>query len=348
VMPWVLLVAFTFFEMMSATVASLGLVYGAPTTVFVIFKSSKTIFLALLSAVVLQRRLNCAQWSSLLLISGALIIATVAEGKGGKKGGGEFNFVGPLLLTISELFHAMMLVLQEISVRRYWDDPLALLSSSAVIGVVLTLAAMRKASQVMVALPDGGHRPASDMGDAFFMCFANPVLGLTMILHLFAHVSSDVTHIVILKHISALARTLCDAVKLVLMWGLGKAFWFFGFFPVLAEAWHPGLIGSWLMLPAILLIIYGMLMFKNASFFPLKLKKHKREGAIQSEYELEQTKNEGAKVKVDLEDPFFTAMFRSKKKQHHHADPVRVLKSEVRVLKRAVTQHAGRARGGTA
>ena len=44
------------------------------------------VFMALMSVVLLGRRLNLAQWCSLLVISGALLLSTVAEGKGGKKG----------------------------------------------------------------------------------------------------------------------------------------------------------------------------------------------------------------------------------------------------------------------
>jgi len=41
------------------------------------------------------------------------------------------------------------------------------------------------------------------------------------------------------------------------MWLLGKVFWFFAILPPLAEAWHPGVFGSWLMIPAIFTVIYG-------------------------------------------------------------------------------------------
>lgn len=44
------------------------------------------VFMALMSVVILGRRLNAAQWCSLLVISSALLLSTVAEGKGGKKG----------------------------------------------------------------------------------------------------------------------------------------------------------------------------------------------------------------------------------------------------------------------
>ncbi|CAK9016762.1 Uncharacterized protein SCF082_LOCUS13325, partial [Durusdinium trenchii] len=96
VMPWVLLVTFTIFEMLMTTLSCLGLLYGAPTTIFVVFKSSKAVFMALMSVVILGRRLNVAQWCSMLVISLALLLSTVAEGKGGKKGKGphEMNLEG--------------------------------------------------------------------------------------------------------------------------------------------------------------------------------------------------------------------------------------------------------------
>jgi len=315
-MPWILLVSFTFFEMLSGTTASLGLLFGAPTSVFVVFKASKTIFLAILSVIILKRKLNFAQWSSLVFISLALLMATFAEG-GAKKGSEQVSLIGPALLLLSELFHAFMLVLQEISVREYWTDPLELLSASACIGVVMTGMAMYKFRGVWIELPDGGRRPASDPEDSFYMCWMSPILMTVFVSHLIVHVGQDVAHIVILKHISALARTLCDAVKLILMWMLGKVFWLVGIFPILAEAWHPGLIGSWLMLPAIAIIIYSMLMFKNARFCVFR-RATKGDGSTSMERE----KSDGAtRIKTDLEEPFLSVMFRGKmaktmKKRH--------------------------------
>lgn len=302
-MPWVLLVSFTFFEMLSATVASMGLLYGAPMSVFVVFKSAKTVFLAIMSVVFLRVRLNLAQWSALLLITLALVMATLAEGND-KKGTEEVNLKGPGLLLLSEFFHGLMLILQEVSVKHYWSDPLQLLSVSAVIGILMTLATMYQVRDVWISLPDGGKRPASDIHDSLYMCWVNPLLGLCWLTHLFVHVSQDVAHVVILKHISALARTLCDSVKLILMWSLGKGFWLLGILPVLAEPWHPGLIGSWLMLPAILIIIYSMLMFKNGVFHVFR----KTDQGMEADLALNK-----ASVKVDIDEPFFVSMFTSKK-----------------------------------
>lgn len=310
--PWLLLLVFTAFEMMSATVASMGLLLGTPTSIFVIFKSSKVVFLAILSVIVLGRRLNCAQWSSLLLISLAMVMAMLAEGKDSKKAGG-YSLIGPALLLVSELFHATFLVLQEISVRRYWSSPLALLCASAALGAAMTAFTMHQVSKVWVTFADGSQRPMSDILDSVYMCWQNKALGLTMVLHLVAHVSSDLMHIVILQHISALARTLCDAVKLILMWGCGKLFWILGVLPFLAEAWHPGLIGSWLMLPAIIVVVWALLMFKRAAFIPLKVVKIDRKWGIEEKKAKRESSSGGGDVKVSPEDPFFVSMFRSRK-----------------------------------
>lgn len=51
-----------------------------------IFDWRQKVFMALTSVLILGRRLNMAQWCSLLVISSALLLSTVAEGKGGKKG----------------------------------------------------------------------------------------------------------------------------------------------------------------------------------------------------------------------------------------------------------------------
>eukprot|EP00435_Cladocopium_sp_Y103_P056812 s1089_g19.t1 len=184
VMPWILMITFTIFEMLMTTLSCLGLLYGAPTTIFVVFKSSKAVFMALMSVVLLGRRLNPAQWCSLLVISGALLLSTVAEGKGGKKGKGEheLNLTGPLLLLLSELCHAIMLTFQEIAVRNYWPNPIALLSWSACLGVFLTACSMYKSRQIFVDLPDGGRRPFCDPKDVAYMMWTSPALALCLLM----------------------------------------------------------------------------------------------------------------------------------------------------------------------
>merc|ERR1719323_1116757 len=83
----------------------------------------------------------------------------------------------------------------------------------------------------------------------------------------------DFTHIMVLKHISALARTLADTVKMMSMWALDKAFWLLGVVPALAEPWKPGPTGSWLVVPSIAVMTYSMLVFKNCPLLPLVLRR---------------------------------------------------------------------------
>lgn len=337
VMPWVLLVTFTIFEMLMTTLSCLGLLYGAPTTIFVVFKSSKAVFMALMSVVILGRRLNVAQWCSMLVISLALLLSTVAEGKGGKKGKGphEMNLEGPVLLLLSELCHAIMLIFQEIAVRSYWPNPIALLSWSASFGVLLTALSMYKARDVFVDLPDGGRRPFCDPYDVFYMMSTSPALALCLLINITSHLMSDVSHIIILKHISALARTLCDTLKMIVMWLLAKAFWFLAILPPLAEAWHPGFWGSWLMIPAILAVVYGMLMFKNGVFLPIVYEpdetgvrrwQERKPDVLEDEDEIEE-------IAANLDDPFYMAAFRSKKLKRRNRRMMQAIKANKMIEK---------------
>lgn len=167
----------------------------------------------------------------------------------------------------------------------------------------------------MVDLPDGGQRPFCDPIDVFVMMSNSPVLTFTLILNISTHLTSDIAHIIILKHISALARTLCDALKLFLMWLLGKVFWFFAILPVLAEVWHPGYFGSVLMIPAMCATIYGMLMFKNGVFLPITYVKG--EGFKEVKMEVSKEQEEEEEVAANLDDPFFMDAFRSRKLKKH-------------------------------
>eukprot|EP00435_Cladocopium_sp_Y103_P054867 s1089_g18.t1 len=148
----------------------------------------------------------------------------------------------------------------------------------------------------------------------------------------------------ILKHISALARTLCDTLKMIVMWLLGKIFWALAILPPLAEAWHPGLLGSWLMIPAIFAVIYGpslgdpgirgpnrMLMFKNGVFLPLVYAKDDHGvWRIQERRDESDDEEELEDILASGDDPFYMAAFRSKKLKRRNR---RVERAIVRVKK---------------
>merc|ERR1711937_633984 len=96
VMPWLLLVAFTLCEMMSTTLANYALNI-TPTSIYIVFKSSKMVFVAIASTIFLGVRLRRVQWLALLMLVVALAVSCVAENKPKKKTGG-MSFQGPLIL----------------------------------------------------------------------------------------------------------------------------------------------------------------------------------------------------------------------------------------------------------
>merc|ERR1712187_67189 len=141
------------------------------------------------------------------------------------------------------------------------------------------------------------------------------------------HVGMDVSHILCLKYMSSLARSLSDAVKLGLLWILGKTFWFCGVaiyrngwpanggtLTVLAESPERN---SWMMIPALFLIGYAMLMFKFRTYCPLQYAKHengRRQWVlVEAELTEEEKKNAFMICDTGIDDKFYVNVFHNRK-----------------------------------
>jgi len=77
-MPWLVLLAFTFCEMLATTLGNVALNI-TPTSIYVVFKSGKMVFVAIGSRLFLGAYLRQAQWVALMILVVALIISTIAE-----------------------------------------------------------------------------------------------------------------------------------------------------------------------------------------------------------------------------------------------------------------------------
>mmetsp|Transcript_101284 Transcript_101284/g.158214 ORF Transcript_101284/g.158214 Transcript_101284/m.158214 type:complete len:562 (+) Transcript_101284:44-1729(+) len=279
VAPWFFLVIPTLLNVASVSLANFGLTL-TPTSIFVVCKTTKIIFVALMSVLILKTALKPAQWASMVVLSFGLLLAVFGD-KGAKDKSSSFSLLGPILLIASEVLHATMLIAQQIAVRDYWPDTMKYVSWSAAVGIPATLSSMLAASNSHQSTPP--YEPVNDFGDVFVMCWNNPTLGVALSSNLIFHVLMDVSHMVCLRYMSSLARSLADAIKLAVMWLAGKVFWFLGkalwqtAFPanggtiaVLAEPPSP----MWyLMIPSLLLIAHSMLMFKYGTYFPLQIER---------------------------------------------------------------------------
>lgn len=345
VMPWVLLVAFTLCEMISVTMANYALNI-TPTSIFIVLRCSKMGIVAVVSRILLGAKMRMAQWVALLLMAIALLVATIAENKGGSKGGGV-SFQGPIILIISECFYSIMLILQQIAVTEYWPEPMLLVSASAALGIPMTIASMMAASKIRSPIPP--HQPCMDIGDVFVMMSNSYVLTLAIVGHLVFRISLDTYHIVSAKHLPALERAMTDVVKLGAMWVLGKSFYLTGWLifqsewpknggvlAVLAEPWQPR---SWMMIPGLVLISYAMLMYKFKVYVPVKLHKDKNGKWGLQFLEANLTAEEKADQKfsgVGLDEPFYSEAFTNRKIRNQLKESLGAALEEQRAKKQTV------------
>lgn len=181
----------------------------------------------------------------------------------------------PLLL-FGELLRAFVLQLQESAFTSgLWSSPIAMQGVAATVGLVQTTVMMHYSSSRWVTMPNGVRHPASDIQDVYTMCQNKPVIAVVLIGHIVAQLCAEVSHMMILHHLSALSRSICDAFKIMFIWSDGKLFWYFGIFTAIAEPWKPGWTGSIMMIPAMTIVVWGMLMYKEDSFMPVYITKSK-------------------------------------------------------------------------
>jgi len=152
--------------------------------------------------------------------------------------------------------------------KALWKDPIGYQGCVACIGLVQTIFMIRVLRYWWVELPDGGFRPQADMMDVLVMCIGNPRLAIVMLLHIGFQVCAEMTRIVSLRYVTGMTLFVCHVFNVMVMWICGKAYWLLGIVPFLKEPWGPT---SWLMIPAIAIVSYGMLMFQTSAVNPLEI-----------------------------------------------------------------------------
>jgi len=291
--PISMLVLISIFDILGSTLASLSLSVGTPTSVFVVFKSAKIVFVAVTSVVILRVFISRPQWGALVIMGLGMTVAAFSENK--KTSHGSTSLLGPFLLLLGELCHAIQIVLQEICVKKYMMSAGVVIGGSSIFGCIMAISACMAASKVMVPFYNVngdyiGERPQSDIADTFAMMTNNPYLGIAFVMHIVSLALSDMAAVTLAKHVNSIARVLVDALKLMVMWFIGKFFWIIGRCVYLAEPWRDAdpIIGSWMMIPAMISISYSLLMYQKGVWLPITYTR--KEGWVVNSIAIEQAK----------------------------------------------------------
>jgi len=281
--PILALIVISVFDMIGSTLASVALAQGVATSVFVVFKSAKIVFVAVASVIILRSPVSSPQWTALAIMAGAMTVAAFSEKKD-KLGAQEASLLGPFLLLLGEFCHAVQIVLQEACVKHLHMEGGTVIAGSSVFGTISAILACIKMSETWTELRnlDGhviGERPNSDPVDVMIMMSNNWQLAFWFILHIVALALTDYSAISLAKHVNSIARVLVDALKLMVMWLLGKTFWLLAILPYLEEPWKScnfmegDYFGSWMMVPAMMGISYSLLMYQKGVWMPIKYSK---------------------------------------------------------------------------
>jgi hypothetical protein len=225
-----------------------------------------------------ERRIqHWQQWVAFLVILTGLVLAVISnmhsqtpgQSIRQSKGGAQGVHIAGIRQGIWYMFFASFIeasarLLQEYQVHRYWKDSLSCAAACSISALSTSLIVMTTMGSSEAHYPDGAYRPQNDFQDIFVMCKGSGRLGFVMFCYIVCGAFAETAHLYLLHYMSAISRCMVEAWRMPTMWCVGKLC----SYAPLADPWGPY---SWLMLPAFLIIAWGMMMYKTERCCPLAL-----------------------------------------------------------------------------
>lgn len=162
VMNWKSAIVFwipTCCDILGTTAMNIGLLF-VPVSVYQMLRGAIVLFVALLSIVFLNRKLNRAQWISLgTVMMGVAVVGISSVGKSKKESISEEPEVDPLLgvllILIAQIFAASQFVIEEKIMEHYAVDPLLAVGFEGFFGLSTTLFAFPILYSLIGSTPAG-------------------------------------------------------------------------------------------------------------------------------------------------------------------------------------------------
>lgn len=136
--------------------------------------------------------------------------------------------MGYILVGISLFFNGFFFVFEQKLLSKYHLDPLEVVGYEGLFGLVIYLALL----PILTFIPytfgvdacvftDSGFPFMERPGQYFAEAFSNGPLLIFCILGIFSIATFNITGVTVTKHINALARSIGDVTRTILVWGIG-------------------------------------------------------------------------------------------------------------------------------
>ena len=188
-------------------------VFGSPwisLSLAFIFKGARVVFSALLTVVLLKRRLYAFHWTGVVLCIAGLIVAASSQ-----LFTEPSSFVGVLLVLGSEMFKGMRIVVEERFMKMNKIDPCFLVGIEGLYGSLVFSVTL-----LIVWLAIGGSDGGSfeNLQDTIFRISNSPGLIALFCVYPFVTLVTSVVSAVVTKNLSAVHNGLISVLRVGILW----------------------------------------------------------------------------------------------------------------------------------
>lgn len=251
-------------DMVSTAMATFGSPWVSLSLAF-IFKGARVVFSAILTVLLLKRRLYPYHWTSVVLCMLGLVIAASSQ---------LFmypsTFVGVLLILGSELFKALRVIFEERLMKNEAFEPTFIVGIEGVYGMIV-FGTTALIAWLAISGTDGGS--FENFPDTMFRIGESPTLIVLLCIFPFVTCVASITSAVVTRNLSAVHNGLISVVRVGILWMfeliLYYSFHGSSFGKQLGEAWTPY---SSLKLVGFLVIIFSTLLYDEDIKFPCVFK----------------------------------------------------------------------------
>ncbi|CAL8106967.1 unnamed protein product [Calicophoron daubneyi] len=254
-------------DLLGSTLAGIGLLF-IDASIWQMIRGSLIIFAGLLSICFLKRRLYCFHWTGLLItvVGLAVVGAKSVFSSSSLENTGAKSALGVFLVLLSGLIAAFQMIVEELVLKKRGFHPLQTVAMEGLFGSVMMIA---------IALPVVHFLPGSDLNgsyenqiDALYQIRDSALLIITTIVYVLSISFFNYCGLSITRYLSAVHRTLIDALRTAFVWGCGLIlFYAFG------QQWGEPFDFGWglVQIDGFVLLVIGTLIYNRVmdlSFIP--------------------------------------------------------------------------------
>lgn len=203
-------------DVLGTGVGGVGMLYIS-ASVWQMMRGSLMVFTSFLSVIFLKRKLYAYNWLAVLIsASGLALVGLSAIMDEKETSAGKNVILGILLTIVSQMFAASQMVVEELFVKSYQAPPEQVVGSEGIWGIAIMIVMLT----VMLFIPGKDAGAYENVLDSAHMLTSSGLLAMWVLIYLFSIACFNFLGVTISGKLSAVHRTINDALRTAIVWGV--------------------------------------------------------------------------------------------------------------------------------